>query len=101
MIRLPCPHCGERDYTEFTYGGAAEVPWPSLKEADGEVLAPPSAEELEAWNRAVFLRDNPRGPHRELWHHSQGCRLWLVVERDTLTHEVLGVRLAERGGETP
>jgi sarcosine oxidase delta subunit len=23
MLRIPCPLCGERDYTEFHYGGDA------------------------------------------------------------------------------
>ena len=25
---------------------------------------------------------------REYWHHGGGCRAWLVVDRDTLTHEI-------------
>ena len=29
----------------------------------------------------VYLRDNPRGPLREYWHHAGGCRRWLVVTR--------------------
>ena len=42
----------------------------------------------------VYLRDNPAGVHRELWFHEQGDRSWLVVTRDTLTHEILGAELA-------
>ncbi|RWF75875.1 MAG: sarcosine oxidase subunit delta, partial [Mesorhizobium sp.] len=34
------------------------------------------------------------GVHRELWFHEQGDRSWLVVTRDTVTHEVLGAELA-------
>jgi len=41
-----------------------------------------------------YLRDNPAGPHRELWYHEQGDRSWLVVTRDTRTHEITGVELA-------
>jgi sarcosine oxidase subunit delta len=51
----------------------------------------------EEWFEAVFLRENPRGPHSEIWHHVQGCRSFLVVERDTLTHEITGARLAHPG----
>ncbi|HXA72577.1 MAG TPA: sarcosine oxidase subunit delta, partial [Stellaceae bacterium] len=29
-------------------------------------------------------------PHRELWHHTGGCRRFLEVERNTLTHEITG-----------
>jgi sarcosine oxidase subunit delta len=61
---------------------------------------------LEAWVQAVYVRGNPRGPHRERWHHSDGCRLWLIVERNTLTHEISSVtpangRIAELLKERP
>jgi len=79
MLRIQCPFCGERDHSEFTYGGDATIAYPPLD-------AP-----LEAWIDAVYVRANPKGPHRERWHHSDGCRLWLVVERDTLTHEIKSV----------
>jgi len=32
--------------------------------------------------------------HRELWYHEQGDRSWLVVTRNTLTHEISDVQLA-------
>ena len=35
------------------------------------------------------MRDNPKGPFRERWVHSAGCRRWFVVTRDTVTHEFL------------
>ena len=77
-MRIPCPHCGERGNEEFRYLGAA-----GLRRPEGE--AP-----LQAWHEYVHLRENPAGPHRELWHHSYGCRRWLVVTRNTRTHEILG-----------
>lgn len=76
MLRIQCPFCGERDHSEFTYGGDATIVYPSLD-------AP-----MEAWIEAVYARANPKGPHLERWQHSDGCRLWLVVERDTVTHEI-------------
>lgn len=82
MLRIPCPFCGPRDHSEFSYGGDATVEYPPL-DAD-----------RDAWFEAVFLRDNPRGPHREIWHHVSGCRAFLVVERNTATHEISGARLA-------
>ena len=85
MIRIPCPFCGERDHSEFTYGGDASVVYPPLD-------AP-----ADDWLEAVFLRENPRGPHSELWRHTQGCGAWLIVERDTLTHEITHARLAHPG----
>jgi sarcosine oxidase subunit delta len=68
MLLIPCPHCGPRDQAEFTCGGDATVP------RDGA---------------AHFLRDNPRGPLDEHWHHSAGCRTWFRIRRDTLTHEIM------------
>jgi heterotetrameric sarcosine oxidase delta subunit len=83
MLRINCPVCGLRDETEFTYGGDATVVRPPLTEADPA-----------KWLDYVFFRDNPRGPHKEYWHHVTGCRQWLVVDRNTLTHEIGAVRLA-------
>jgi sarcosine oxidase subunit delta len=83
MIRLKCPVCGTRDESEFTYGGDATVTRPSMDET-----------QVEPWLEYVFMRDNPRGAHREYWHHVQGCRQWLVVERNTLTHVVGDCSLA-------
>jgi heterotetrameric sarcosine oxidase delta subunit len=80
MLLIPCPWCGPRAQTEFSYGGDATARRP----------ADPDEVSREAWLDHVFLRDNPRGPHLEWWQHSAGCRRWLRVHRDTLTHEVLG-----------
>ena len=88
MLLLPCPWCGERDESEFIYGGDATVAWPDL--ADGP----------EAWFPAVYLRANPRGPHDELWHHTAGCRRWFRLRRDTLTHEILPA-VPPADGEAP
>lgn len=77
MLRFKCPVCGVRDETEFSYGGDASVKRPD-----------DSVSDFEPWYEYVFMRDNPRGAHKEYWHHLQGCRQWLVVERDTLTHEI-------------
>ena len=77
MLRIPCPHCGERDYTEFRYAGDAGKTRPAHGTGD-----------LRAWHDYVFLFDNPKGAHREYWQHVQGCRQWLVLERDTATNIV-------------
>ena len=80
MLLIPCPWCGERPQTDFTYGG------------DGTVVRPAEGAPRADWAGFVFTRDNPMGPHLELWHHSAGCRRWLLVERDTLTHDITGSR---------
>lgn len=42
----------------------------------------------------VYGRRNVAGAHEELWYHAAGCRAWLVVTRDTRTHEVMAVDVA-------
>ena len=46
----------------------------------------------DSWFDYVYLRENPRGGSEEYWHHTAGCRRWLVVCRDTVTHEVRASR---------
>ncbi len=79
---IPCPHCGPRDLAEFTYGGDATKPRPD-----------PETAPRAGWDAYVFGRDNPRGRHVEYWHHGQGCRLWLRVTRDTVTHRIEGAEI--------
>jgi heterotetrameric sarcosine oxidase delta subunit len=83
-MRIPCLFCGERDVREFAYLGDATVTRPDPAAANAEPL----------FLAYVYLRDNPAGPHRELWYHAQGCRSWLRVERDTRTHRIDGASLA-------
>jgi len=85
MIRIKCPYCGERDHSEFTYGGDASIVYPALDASP------------EEWHEAVFLRENIRGMQSETWHHVNGCRMWLIVQRDTMTHEIRSVRPAHEG----
>ncbi len=85
MIRINCPFCGERDHSEFTYGGDGTIDYPALDAS------------IEDWHEAVFQRENIRGMQTETWHHVNGCRAWLLVERDTMTHEIRSVRAAHPG----
>ena len=90
-MRIACPFCGERDVSEFSYLGdaAAARPDPTGAEADRRFFA------------AVYLRDNPAGPHDELWYHGFGCRSWLRVRRDTRNHEILAVSYAAERIDPP
>lgn len=80
-MRIHCPFCGVRDHAEFAYGGDAAA-YPALDAA------------AEEWHEAVFLRENVRGVQSETWQHISGCRMWLLVQRDTLSHEIHSVRPA-------
>ena len=75
---ITCPHCGSRPKEEFSIRGEVRS-------------RPDAAAGFESWYRYIYVRDNPKGRQKEYWHHVLGCRRWLVVERDTLTHEVYGV----------
>lgn len=77
MMLMKCPHCGLRNVTEFSYGGPAGLARPPADAGDGQ------------WTDYVYMRDNPRGLHDEIWQHSAGCRRWIAVRRDTLTHDVI------------
>ena len=90
---IPHPLLGPRDAQEFTYLGDAAL----LDRPDG------MADGAEAaFFDYTYLRDSPAGRHRELWFHEQGDRSWLVVTRDTVTHEIVSAELASdikrRGG---
>jgi len=85
-MRIECPYCGERDVGEYQYLGAADPQRPD----------PATEDAARRYFEAVYLRDNPAGAHRELWYHHQGCRSWLRVTRNTLTHEILSVEFADR-----
>jgi methylglutamate dehydrogenase subunit B len=76
---IDCPHCGPRPTEEFYIKGDA-----TLRRPD------PAASE-KAWHDYVFIRDNRMGRHKEFWHHANGCRRWLIVERDTVSHAVYQV----------
>lgn len=80
---LTCPWCGPRDVEEFTFGGDASVVRPAFDD--------PSP---ERWHCYLFERENPRGLHREFWHHEAGCRQWLIAERNTATHEIVSLHAA-------
>ena len=87
MLLIPCPWCGKRAHSEFTYLGDATVKRPSPDASD------------EQWYDFVYTRDNPRGEHTEWWHHTAGCRQWIRVRRDTMTHQVYDGRPA--AGDEP
>lgn len=83
-MRIKCPLCGERDRREFYYQGDAIA----LQRPDGDAG-------VNAWDDYLHNRDNPAGVTRDLWHHESGCGAWLVVTRNTVNHQILGVVLAK------
>ncbi|MDO9524520.1 MAG: sarcosine oxidase subunit delta [Gemmobacter sp.] len=78
-MRIPCPHCGQRDRREFYYSGADDL------------LHRPATDDPAAWDNYLHLRDNPAGDTRDLWYH-EPCGTWIVVSRNTVTHAVDGAQ---------
>ncbi len=84
-MRINCPHCGERDLREWSYTG------------DAVALARPAPDANGAtWDNYLHLRKNPAGKTRDLWHHTGGCGAWIIVTRDTVTHEIYKTELASK-----
>jgi methylglutamate dehydrogenase subunit B len=85
-MRIFCPYCGARDSAEFQQRG------------DAKPVRPASSGSIEAFADYTYLRDNPAGRLREFWYHAQGCKSWLIVVRDTRTHEVETAGFAQESG---
>jgi sarcosine oxidase subunit delta len=88
MFLIECPWCGLRDETEFSCAGEAHIARP----LDTEKLSD------EEWADYLFMRNNPKGAHREQWLHAAGCRRYFNAERDTVTYEISATY---KIGETP
>ena len=78
MMRIDCPHCGPRAQAEFGYE----------RTLDSIVTIDMPADEAVA---RLYARTNPRGLDDELWRHGFGCRQWIVLRRNRVTHEIVGV----------
>ena len=81
MLLIPCPDCGAREETEFSYGNEAHI----VRPEDGDAL------DDAAWADYVFMKSNVKGILLERWCHSHGCGRWFNVARDTVTNEILAV----------
>ena len=80
MFLIECPWCGLRDETEFNCVGEAHIERPLETEKLSD----------EEWADYLFMRNNPKGKHREQWLHAAGCRRYFNAERDTVTYRISG-----------
>ena len=74
-IKIPCPTCGTRPYTEFSFGGELR-----------DLSARTSHEDFVR----VYLRENAPGLQEERWYHTYGCRRWFGLTRNTVTNRIEG-----------
>lgn len=79
------PLLGPRDAAEFVNKGDASL----LDRPDWQ-----SEDAASEFHEYMYLRDNIAGDIRELWFHEQGDHSWLIVTRNTRTHEISKVELA-------
>ncbi|WP_424830320.1 sarcosine oxidase subunit delta [Ruegeria sp.] len=79
MMNIPCPFCGNRNESEFIYGGPVVDPRPD-----------PNRVSDAEWVEHLTIVPNPLGPVQERWWHARGCGMWLTIWRDTRTHDIGG-----------
>ncbi len=78
MIILSCHNCGDRNVSEFRFGGEY-IPRPE----------DPSACSDSDWTDYLYSRSNRMDIQIEWWYHNAGCELWFLAERNTLTNQVI------------
>ena len=81
MFIIKCPYCGNRDHSEFSYGGEAHI------------VRPKQPTELtdDQWAEYLFMRKNIKGLQYERWNHAHGCRRWFNMARDTSSDKIHSV----------
>lgn len=78
MLQIPCPFCGPRNESEFSFGGPVGPDRPD-----------PQTTTDEEWVEYLTVVPNPLGPVQERWWHVKGCGTWLTIWRHTLTHDIV------------
>ncbi len=86
MLVIECPACGPRNTSEFSFSGPAKA-------------RPGPDPNPESWRRYLYEQDNVAGVATERWFHVNGCRLFLDIERHTVTNEITSVRRAGSADE--
>ncbi len=75
MLLIPCPICGRRPESEFSYAGQAHIARP----------ADPAATDDADWTDFLYARTNSKGEHAERWRHTHGCGRFFNAVRNTVT----------------
>jgi sarcosine oxidase, subunit delta len=78
VLLIRCPWCGDRAEIEFRHAGEAHIARP----------ADPTALSDADWAAYLYLRENPRGWHRERWRHVHGCGRFFNALRHTRTDRI-------------
>jgi heterotetrameric sarcosine oxidase delta subunit len=88
MQIFSCPFCGPRNETEFHFAGEL-----------GKVR-PDTTQDVTSgdWASYLYAQRNEKGAVREVWMHLT-CSELFVMERDSVTMDVLGSRALRGGAE--
>ena len=81
MFIIRCPYCGDREHSEFSYGGEAHITRPKQ----------PTELSDDQWAEYLFMRKNIKGLQYERWNHAHGCRRWFNMARDTSNDKIHSV----------
>ena len=74
MFIIKCPYCGDRDHSEFSYGGEAHIVRPKQ----------PTELSDDQWAEYLFMRKNIKGLQYERWNHAHA-----VSYTQKGTHEII------------
>jgi len=88
MQRFTCPFCGLRDEREFRFSGEAGKTRPDTTRDVSD----------QQWRDYLFANRNPMGAAREVWVH-QPCQEYFIMERDTVTMDVIGHQQLRKDAE--
>lgn len=77
MVILTCPNCGDRNVSEYRYGG----------EYNPRPANPLDTDDV-AWADYIFMKANKLGIQKEWWYHTFGCGTWFLAERQTYSNSV-------------
>lgn len=76
MFRIPCPHCGPRNRTEFRHVG------------ERKSRPDPTSTTPARWRDYLYGQRNLADWTAETWYHTAGCRMFVTVERHTMSNEI-------------
>ena len=81
MLLIPCPYCGLRAETEFSYGGEAHIARPETRRSSAMPSGPTTSS----------CAPTPKACCSSAGATATAAGRWFNVARDTVTYEILAV----------
>ena len=70
VLRLSCPHCGLRPVEEWVFAATPDTP---------DHVTDPEDRDVDRG----YMTANMEGVEHERWFHTDGCRRWYTIGRNT------------------